>query len=230
MQQNHGHSHSPYTVVKLAFGAIVAVAIALLIWIPAATAKTTAPKPQSSANPVTHGKPVQISGSLNGNPSANLGIVLQQNPYPYSGYTDVAIQTTSAAGDYSFTVNPSVNTRYRVVTTDSSPQVTGDELSQVVNQKVTFTVSDRTPKRRASVRFYGSVTPANDGTYVALQKRTTTGAFKTVTRIRLVDAGDSFSRFSRKIRVSRNGVYRVVAAAMPSLGEGVSTTRSLRVH
>lgn len=229
MNRIHAHTPLPGIAVRLAVGVAASIVLALLVLAPSATAKTVIPKPKSSANPVTYGKSVQITGSLNGNPSANLPVALQANAFPFAGYVDVATAVSSATGAYAFTVTPLINTRYRVVTTGASPDI-GDEITQVVAQKVTFKVSDRTPKRRASVRFYGSVTPANDGAYVALQKRTTTGAFATVTRIRLVDAGDSFSRFSRKIRVSRNGVYRVVATATPSLGEGVSTTRSLRVH
>lgn len=229
MQRIHINSHSSQIAVRLAIGIAASIVLALLILAPSATAKTVIPKPKSSANPVTYGKSVQITGSLNGNPSSNLPIALQANAFPFAGYVDLATATSSSSGGYAFTVTPLVNTRYRVATTGPSPEL-GDEITQVVNQKISFKVSDRTPKRRASVKFYGSVTPANDGAYVSIQKRTSTGSFKTVTRTKLVDAGDSFSRYSRRIRVSRNGVYRVIIPATPSLGAGTSATRSLRVH
>lgn len=229
MQRIYIHSPSSNSIFKLAIGVAASLVLALLILAPSATAKTVVQKPKSSANPVTYGKSVQITGSLNGNPSANLPISLQANAFPFAGYVDIAVAITSGTGAYAFTVTPLINTRYRIVSTSPPPE-TGDEILQVVNQKISFRVSDRTPKRRASVRFYGSVTPARDGAIVYIQKRTTTGSFRTVTRTRLVDGGDFLSRYSRRIRVSRNGVYRVVIPATPSLGAGTSATRSLRVH
>ncbi|MBI5311501.1 MAG: hypothetical protein HZB14_10840 [Actinobacteria bacterium] len=221
-----GHTQS-----RRIFSVAIAVACstALLVSASNAPAKTVVTKPKSSANPVVYGKSVQITGSLAGNPSGNLAITLQANSFPFAGYVDVASTTTSAAGAYSFTLTPLVGTRYRVATSDP-PQEIGDELVQVVSPKVTLRVSDRTPKRRSQVRFYGTVTPAADGSYVSLQKRTSTGAFRTVARVKLVDGGDLFSRYSRKLRVSSNGVYRTIVPATPSLGEGTSATRSLRVH
>lgn len=193
------------------------------------SAKTNIPKPQSSANPVTYGKSVVVSGTVTGNPSAGLAIKLQANAFPYAGFVDVATSASSATGAYSFTVSPRVNTRYRVVTVDA-PTVESSELFQTVAQKVSFRVSDKTPKRRSRVRFYGSVAPANDGGYVQVQKMTSTGAFKTVTKILLIDAGDTASRYSRKIRISRSGVYRILAPATTSVGEGNSKVISLRTH
>lgn len=201
----------------------------MLITVPSASAKTTIGKPKSSANPVVYGKTVLISGALRGSPSAGLAIKLQVSAFPYAAWVDAASAVTSTTGAYSFTLMPLVNTRYRIVT-DAVPQEIGDELAQVVSQRVSLRVSDSTPKRRSSVRFYGSVWPANDGAYVEVQKLTSTGVFKTVTRVKLVDGGDALSRFSRKIRISKSGVYRVLATASPSLGEGASTTKSLRVH
>ena len=209
---------------------LATAATALLVWIPAASAKTNASKPTSSANPVTYGKSVQITGSFNGKPSANLPIALQQSPFPYTAYTSVASANTSATGAYAFTVVPLVNTRFRVVTTAATPQIVSPELAQIVNQRVSFSVGDKTPKKGALVRFYGTVTPARDGSYVSLQKRTSTGAYNTISRIKLVDAGDTRSSYSRRIRVKSNATYRVTISQTQSLGAGISATRTLKVH
>jgi hypothetical protein len=214
--------------VAIALAAVLTAA--MLICASGASAKTNAPKPASSANPVTYGKTIQVTGSLKGNPSANLAVELQQAPFPYSAYVGVAAATTSATGAYAFSVTPLINTRYRVVTTASTPQVFSAELSQTVNQKVSFSVSDKTPKKGSKVRFYGKVSPAHDGSYVSLEKRTSTGAFTAITKIKLVDAGDAFSSFSKRVRVSKNAVYRVSIPATASLGAGTSATRSLKVH
>jgi hypothetical protein len=216
--------------MRVAYCATAAIVATLLIWIPDTSAKTNAPKPTSSANPVNYGKTVQITGALKGNPSAGLPIALQQSPFPYSAYTSVATASTSATGAYAFSVIPLINTRYRVVTTAATPQVISGELAQVVNQRVSFSVGDKTPKKGVKVRFFGTVTPAADGKYVSLQKRSSTGAYNTISRIKLVDAGDARSSYSRRIRVSKSATYRVTVAATQSLGAGTSATRTLRVH
>lgn len=209
---------------------VVAFAATLLIWTSGASAKTNAPKPTSSANPVSYGKTIQITGGLKGNPSANLGIVLQASPFPYTAYTSIAGATTSATGAYAFSIQPLINTHYRVATTTETPQVISGELAQVVNQRVSFSVSDKTPKKGSLVRFYGTVTPARDGTNVSLQRRTSTGSWSTLKRIKLVDAGDIRSSYSKRMRVSKNATYRVTIAPTASLGAGTSATRTLKVH
>jgi hypothetical protein len=224
------YSASGLAVSRVAILALLAFAAGLLIWSAAASAKTNAPKPSSSANPVNYGKSVQISGALKGNPSSNLPIALQQSPFPYTVYSTLLSANSSATGAYSFSVIPLLNTRYRVVTTAATPQVVSGELAQVVNQRVSFSVGDKTPRKGVKVRFYGSVAPAADGSYVSLQKRSSTGAFNTIARIKLVDAGDSRSSFSRRIRVSKSATYRVFKPATQSLGAGISATRTLKVH
>lgn len=209
---------------------MAAFAAALLIWIPAASAKTNAPKPKSSANPVTYGKTIQITGGLKGNPSANLAIALQQSPFPYAAYTTVANATSSATGAYAFSLIPLLNTRYRVVTTAATPQVVSGELAQIVNQRVSFSVGDKTPRKGVLVRFYGTVTPARDGSNVSLQRRTSTGSYATVKRIKLTDAGDLHSSYSRRVRVYKSATYRVTMSPTASLGAGTSATRTLKVH
>lgn len=171
-----------------------------------------------------------ISGALKGNPSANMPIALQQSPFPYTAYTTLQSANSSATGAYAFSVIPLINTHYRVVTTAATPQVISGELAQVVNQRVSFSVGDKTPKKGVKVRFYGTVTPPADGSYVSLQKRSSTGSFNTIARIKLVDAGDVRSSYSRRIRVSKSATYRVIIPATRSLGAGTSATRTLKVH
>jgi hypothetical protein len=222
---------SEQSSTRRAVGLAAVLTAALLISVPGgASAKTNAPKPTSSANPVTYGKTIQVTGALKGKPSANMPIALQQAPFPYTAYVAVGAATTSATGAYAFSVLPLINTRYRIMTTATTPQIISGELAQVVNQKISFSVSDKTPKKGSKVRFYGKVTPARDGSYVSVQKRSVTGAFNTVTKIKLVDAGDASSTYSKRIRISKNAVYRVIVPATVSLGAGTSATRSLRVH
>ena len=87
--------------------------------------------------------------------------------------------------------------------------------------KVTLKVSDKTPREGSRVRFYGSVTPTDDGK-VRIQKRGRGGSFKTVTTAALKDAG-ARSTFSKRLRVKADGVYRA------RFGSALSAKRKLDV-
>lgn len=228
----HKNNEHPISsrLLRLMITVTAALFATLLIWTSGASAKTNAPKPASSVNPVTYGKSIQVTGALKGNPSAGLAIELQASPFPYTAYTAIAGATTSGTGAYAFSHQPLINTRYRVATTTQNPQVISGELAQVVNQRVSFSVGDKTPRKGALVRFYGSVTPARDGSNVSVQRRTSTGAWATVKRIKLVDAGAIRSSYSKRIRVYKSATYRVTMAPTASLGAGTSATRTLKVH
>lgn len=229
VQKTYEHPASSQ-LFRLFLSVTVALAATLLISSEGASAKTNATKPTSSANPVTYGKTIQVTGSLKGNPSAGIGVEIQASPFPYTSYTSINGTTTSATGAYSFSVQQLINTRHRIITTTAAPQVISDALAQVVNQRVSFSVNDKTPKKGSLVRFYGKLTPARDGSKVSLQRRTTTGYWKTVKRIKLTDAGDTRSSFSKRIRIYKSATYRVRMAPTTSLGAGTSATRTLKVH
>jgi plastocyanin len=72
---------------------------------------------------------------------------------------------------------------------------------------VTLQVSDATPTRGARVRFFGTVKPEQDGRLVQLQRRSR-GSFRTVLRLKLSDAGSVRSKFSKRLRVLGDAVFR----------------------
>jgi SdiA-regulated len=78
---------------------------------------------------------------------------------------------------------------------------------------VTLKLSDRTPRTGGRVRFFGTVSPALDGEPLLIQRRTRRGSFQTVARTTLRDAGDRRSKFSRRLRVFRDSVFRARVAA-----------------
>jgi plastocyanin len=94
---------------------------------------------------------------------------------------------------------------------------------------VTLQVSDATPIRGARVRFFGTVTPKRDGRFLQLQRRAR-GSFRTVLRIRLVDAGSSRSKFSKRVRVLGDAVFRARLPADSGHELGTSRARRLDVH
>jgi plastocyanin len=87
--------------------------------------------------------------------------------------------------------------------------------------KVTLRLSDPTPRPGQLVRFLGSVEPARDGGFVQIQRRTRKGSYRTVAKAELRDAGDARSKYSRKLRISGDGVFR---ARIPGDGDHATAT------
>lgn len=172
-----------------------------------------------------------LSGRLSGGKSDGAKVRLEQDttrPYGDS-YTAAGTTVTANNGRYTFAVKPLVNTRYRVVA-QASPSVTSAATLVRVRIRVGLSVSDATPARGRLVRFSGSASPAHDGRTAYIQRRSATGRFITVGRTTLRDAGTTRSTYNRRLRVSRNGVYRVKVAGDGDHINGFSRLRSLTVH
>ena len=182
-------------------------------------------------NPVVFGAATTLSGRLTGGSTGGVTVRLEQDTTLPLGDTFTpagATATTAANGTYSFSVRPAQNTQYRV-TAQASPPVTSAPRLVNVRIRVGFRLSDRTPSRGARVRFSGSVLPAHDGRTALIQRRSATGRFVTVARTLLRDAGDERSTYSRRIRVFRDGVYRVKVAGDADHVNGFSRRRTIDV-
>ena len=79
------------------------------------------------------------------------------------------------------------------------------------------------------MRFFGTVRPARDGRLVQLQRRTRAGSYRTVARIRLTDAGSTRSKFSKRLRVLGDAVFRARLPADRAHEVGVSRAKRLNV-
>ena len=179
---------------------------------------------------VTAGRGVVITGKLKPKPNANQGIVLQANPFPFAGFVPLTTVNTDATGNYRFVDRPRLNTRYRVQTTTVTPAQTSAELMVLVAPRISFSLSDRTPRSGQLVRFYGRVWPAHDGRTAHIQRRTATGSWRTIARVLLRDDGDARSKYTRRIRIRTNGTFRVRLLADTDHATGLSTARFIRVH
>jgi hypothetical protein len=84
--------------------------------------------------------------------------------------------------------------------------------------------NDATPRRGQRVRFHGELYPERNGRSVYIQKRVR-GGYRTVARTVLRKGGDdgldTWSTYSVRIRVSRNGLYR---AHVPRSGDRPAVT------
>jgi hypothetical protein len=184
---------------------VLATAVAALA-IPAAA--IAAPKPQPtaptiaiSAPAVTFGKAVTISGTT----AANTAVTLRGDAFPFNNaFAQVAKTTSNAAGAYSFTVKPDTSTHYRTDVRKAQSTVT----ALAVRWKVTRKVSTKHPKRGHRVLFSGLVSPVHVGGIAAIQ-RLSGGVWKTVKNTTLAGSTATSSAYSTRIRVRRNGTYRV---------------------
>jgi plastocyanin len=94
---------------------------------------------------------------------------------------------------------------------------------------VSLRVSDKTPRAGQLVRFSGSVRPALDGRSVQIQRRKRGGGYRTIATARLRDAGDERSKFSRRIRIAGDGVFRARVAGDAGHTTGISRPTRLNV-
>ena len=169
----------------------------------------------ATPNPVLFGRSVTISGRLRGGDNSGKTIVLQHDPFPYGATYNpqqVAQTTTNAQGDYTFTVGPRVNTNYRTVA-KIEPEARSDNRTVGVRMRITRRVSDRTPERGQLVTFRGTVKPNHNGRRVAIQRRRSTGTWRTVARPQLTGtvpyAIGGASVYRKALRINRDGVFRV---------------------
>jgi hypothetical protein len=214
-------------------GALFAVALAC-------AAPALAAKPPGKSNPnltlrastyvATYGSPITLTGTTK-NVAAGTTVEVQQNPYPYVGFTPAGkTGVVDPSGNYSIAgVVPQVHTQYKLVAETSPPVESGSAFVRVA-LRVSFRVSDRTPKRGALVRFSGTAAPAHDGKPVLIQKRTATG-YTTVARTTLLDNGTATSKYSKTLKIRASGSYLVVAeSADQDHDNGTSRSRTLTVH
>ena len=186
---------------------------------------------------VRFGRSTTISGTLTGPNSAGATVTLEENPAPYTGVfkSTGLTATTDATGKYSIVVSPPRNTKYRVSTGSGNNKTTSGEVTVRVRVRVTLGISDRTPAIGQRVRFRGHVTPAHDGKIARIQRRTATGRWRTVATTTLVAASPvgttPRSKYSKRVRINKNGTYRVRVA--PADGDhiaGNSRRKSVVVH
>ena len=183
-------------------------------------------------NPVVFNSVTAVSGKLTGSVKEGTLIRLEADataPYGDSYNRTTLTAMTKANGDYSFSVKPLVNTSYRAIA-QTSPNI--NSLGRMVNVRslVGVRLSDSTPRRGSLVRFSGSVFPAHDGTRAQIQRRTSSGGWTTVARPMLSDAGTDRSTYTRRLRIFRDGVYRVKVPTDADHVNGFSRTRTITVH
>jgi hypothetical protein len=163
----------------------------------------------ASPNPVIWGGAITVQGSLSGTGNGNREVVLQANAFPFTaGFVNVGnAELTTATGGFSFAVlGLTEATQYRVVTTTNPPVV-----SPIATEGVAVRIKARMGRigPRGKALFFGTVSPALDGTGVAIMHETH-GHEVFVKGSILRHATATSSKFSRVVAVKRGGVYHVL--------------------
>ena len=187
----------------------------------------TARQPRSftlGASPaaVAPGGATTLVGTLAGTGNANQQVQLESSAWPFlTGFAASGSPVvTDAAGNFAIPVlSLAVTTQFRVKLV-SKPQIMSGIV--VVPVVVQVTTNKKTVKRfrhSVRVRFFGSITPAIDGSRVDIQKLRR-GVWTTIAHTVARDAGDARSRYRATVRIRRSGSFRVVAEYAGAVATG----------
>lgn len=182
----------------------------------------------ASSPRVVFGEKVALTGQLTGSDNAGETVTLEEDPFPFGDFKNSVSTMTGADGTYRFERTPSLNVKYRAEAKSKSP-ATSPEVTVLVAPKIAFSVADRTPKAGQKVKFSGTLAPAHDGAKVSIQRRTSSGSYRTVARATLTDAGDALSNWKRTLTINSTGTFRVILPAHDDHASGKSRRIKLTV-
>jgi hypothetical protein len=181
--------------------------------IPLALAITAAP------NPVAFGGAVTVEGTLAGTGSANAPVQLQEEQFPYTaGFTNLGNpELTLANGTFVFNeLGLGLNTQYRVVA--------GKVASTAVVVSVAVDVSLQTrsegTKRHPAVRFSGTISPAEPGSRIAIERLIGTSWKVLGGTVASSTVVANVVHFAKTIQLHSGGFFR--ALALPVEGAHVA--------
>jgi uncharacterized lipoprotein YbaY len=183
----------------------------------------------ATPNPLAPGGSTTLAGQLTGTGNGGRTIVLQANPFPYTqGFKPVGNKLiTDNKGNFSFNALPvAINTQFRVALPDK-PAVASPIVVVSVAVRVSTHLGSHTVKRGHSLTFSGTLTPAVDGTPIAIQKLNSKHHWVTIAGTAARHSGDGKSAYSKHVKINRGGKYRVYAGVtngqyVPATGSTVT--------
>ena len=172
---------------------------------------------------------ITLSGQVFGTAVAGVTVTLQENPYPFSDFANVATTTTDASGKYVFVRQLKTNTAWRVVA-GTKPPGTSNTALVLAHDTVSLKASTSRPKRHHSVLFTGFATPARVGFPVYVQRLGKHG-WRTVLRAKLsvTSLPDTVSYAVRMKRVV-SGLYRAYVPGAYDHQAGWSSSKRITVR
>jgi hypothetical protein len=172
---------------------------------------------------------VTLSGQVLGSAVAGITVTLQENPYPFGGFDNVATTTTDATGKFIFIRQLKTNTAWRVVA-QTKPAGTSNTAFVLEQDAVSIKASTSRPKRGHSVLFTGFAFPARIGAPVYIQRLGKSG-WRTVLTAKLSATAipDTVS-YAVRLKKAVTGAYRAYVPGGYDHVAGASTTKHIRVR
>ena len=175
---------------------------------------------QASADPISYGQSVTISGMvLPGAKGAKVPVTLLARTARQRGFAPVAEVSTDAGGNYAFPAqSPIDSTFYKVKAAGKSSAV----LYEGVKDVLTAQVSATTVQAGQSLTFSGTVAPDHTGHVIYLERQNATGGDFHVVQVAHVRVGSAYSIVHRVYEPGVK-VFRVKIPGGPE-NEGAAST------
>jgi len=179
----------------------------------------------SSADPITFGQPVTISGVAAGAPNGL--VTLLARTAHQGGFGPVAEAKTNGTGGYEFPAqSPVENTFYEVK--DSNGR-TSAVLYEAVRNVITATVSPGlSVEVGQTLKFSGNVTPERVGHVIYLERENALGTAFHVEQVSTIQPGSVFV-IEHTVYEAGTSVFRVRIPGDPQNGGGVSQTFTIQI-
>ncbi len=178
----------------------------------------------SSADPITYGQSVTISGVLAGATTPQAVTLLGRTVHQ-QGFAPIAEVSTGAGGAYSFPAQAPVNsTLYRVKADGQKSAV----LYEGVRDVLTAAASPTTLPAGQAVTFSGTVAPDHSGHVIYLERENASGNGFHVVQRGYVLPGSTYS-IVHQVYVPGTKVYRIDIPGGPDNGRAVSQPFTIQV-
>ena len=178
----------------------------------------------SSADPISYGQSVTISGTLAGATKSQTVTLLARTVHQ-QGFAPIAEVSTGAGGSYTFPAQSPVNsTLYRVRGGGQKSAV----LYEGVKDVLTAEVSSTTIQAGQALEFKGTVAPDHTGHVIYLERQDATGSGFHVVQVGRVLPGSTYS-IIHQVYVPGTKVFRVEIPGGPDNGRAVSQLFTVQV-
>lgn len=179
---------------------------------------------------VTWNTGTSVRGTVGGSGVGGVKVALLRQDFPFSGpLMQVATQTTSSAGAYSFAVGPLYTTTRFQVITQGTPAVASRVMAIDSRPLLRLRISAR---KRTTMQLRGLVYPVIPSGRATVQRRTPKGRWVTVKRARLshtTASNRSAYRVSVPRLAGRTARYRVRVSPRDAGAHVTATTKSVAV-
>jgi hypothetical protein len=192
---------------------------------------TTRPSVALSTSKITAGfnELVTLSGQAFGTSVAGITVTLQENPYPFAGWADIATTTADATGRYQFIRSLRSNTAWRVVA-GTKPPGTSNTAFVLQSDLIGLKASTTRPKRGRTVLFTGFSLPARVGMPVYIQ-RLGRGGWQTVLTAKLsATAVPDAASYAIRLRRVVTGLYRAYVPGGFDHAAGESSSKRITIR